>query len=68
MVNFLSSVWDKVQIVCMVQLMPVLPKTPSHLLSHLNPDWFYLSGTGLPMQADLEKRTLNRCSVVTALR
>ena len=64
MVNFLLSVWDKVQIVCMVQLMPVLPKTPSHLLRHLNPDWFYLSGTGLPMQAVLEKR----CSVVTALR
>jgi len=21
---------------------------PHHLLPHLNPDWFYLSGTGLP--------------------
>ena len=21
---------------------------PRHLLPHLNPDWFYLSGTGLP--------------------
>jgi len=21
---------------------------PHHLLSYLNPDWFYLSGTGLP--------------------
>jgi len=30
----------------MVQLMP-LPK-PHHLLPYLNPDWFYLSGTGLP--------------------
>ena len=25
----------------------VIPK-PLHLLRHLNPDWFYLSGTGLP--------------------
>jgi len=25
----------------------VIPK-PHHLLHHLNPDWFYLSGTGLP--------------------
>ena len=24
-----------------------IPK-PDHLLPHLNPDWFYLSGTGLP--------------------
>jgi len=31
-----------------VQLMPLHPKTPSSLLPHLNPDWFYLSGTGLP--------------------
>ena len=22
---------------------------PHHLLPHLNPDWFHLSGTGLPM-------------------
>jgi len=31
----------------MVQLMPLHPK-PHHLLPHLNPDWFYLPGTGLP--------------------
>jgi len=31
----------------MVQLMPTHPR-PHHLLPHLNPDWFYLSGTGLP--------------------
>ena len=31
----------------MVQLMPFIPK-PHRLLPHLNPDWFYLSGTGLP--------------------
>jgi len=31
----------------MVELMPLHPKT--HLvLPHLNPDWFYLSDTGLP--------------------
>ena len=29
----------------MVQLMPL---HPHHLLPHLNPDWFYLSCTGLP--------------------
>ena len=29
----------------MVQLMPLHPK-PRHLLPHLNPDWFYLSGAG----------------------
>jgi len=29
----------------MIQLMPLHPKTPS---PHLNPDWFYLSGIGLP--------------------
>ena len=23
-------------------------QNPGHLLRHLNPDWFYLSGTGLP--------------------
>ena len=31
----------------MVQLMPLHPKT-HHLLPHLNPDWFDLSGTGFP--------------------
>jgi len=38
------SVWSEVH---MVQLMPLHP-TPHHLLPHLNPDWFYLYGTGLP--------------------
>ena len=37
----------------------VFPK-PHRLLPHLNPDWFYLSGTGL--QVVLEKRPLNGCS------
>jgi len=31
----------------MVQLMPLPSQIPS-FLPHLNPDWFYLSGTGLP--------------------
>ena len=38
------SVWSEVQIACMHT---VIPK-PSHLFPHLNPDWFYLSRTGLP--------------------
>jgi len=32
---------------------------PHHLLTHLNPDWFYLSGTGLPRLS--WKRPLNGC-------
>ena len=39
------SVWSEVH---MVQLMPLHPQTPLHLLPHLNPDWFYLFGTSLP--------------------
>jgi len=39
------SVWSEVQVICMVQLMP-LP--PDHLLLHLNPDWFNFYGAGLP--------------------
>ena len=31
-----------------VQLMPLRDKTPPSLLPQLSPDWFYLSGTGLP--------------------
>ena len=31
----------------MVQLMPLPSPKDHHLLPHLNPDWFYLSGTGL---------------------
>ena len=45
------SVWSEVQIVCIWSITPAdvttIPK-PYHLLPHLNPDWFYLSGTGLP--------------------
>jgi len=37
-----------------------IPK-PHHLLPRLNPDWFYLSRTGLPTFV-LEKRPLNGCS------
>ena len=33
----------------MVQLMPLPFQIPRHLLPHLNQDWFYLSGTSLPM-------------------
>ena len=42
------SVWSKVQIFLhMVQLMPLPSPNPHHLLPHLNPDLFYLSGTSL---------------------
>ena len=42
------SVWSEVQIVCIWSSgCHCIPK-PHHLLSHLNPDWFYLSNTGLP--------------------
>jgi len=42
------SAWNKVQIVCILSgWCHCLPK-PHHLLPHLNPDWFYLSRTGLP--------------------
>ena len=33
----------------MVQLMPLLSQNLINSLPHLNPDWFYLSGTGLLM-------------------
>ena len=42
------SVWGEVQVVCMwSSWCHCIPK-PRYLLPHLNPDWFYLSGTGLP--------------------
>jgi len=42
------SVWIEVQIVCIwSSWCHCIPK-PHHLLPPLNPDWFYLSGTGLP--------------------
>jgi len=41
------SVWNEVQIVCLwSSCCHCIPK-PHHFLPHLNPDWFYLSGTGL---------------------
>ena len=42
-----------------------IPK-PHHLLPHLNPDWFYLSGTGLP-RLSCKKRPLNVCVCVCVL-
>jgi len=42
------SVWSEVQIVCVwSSWFHCIPK-PHYFLPHLNPDWFYLSGTGLP--------------------
>ena len=41
------SVWSEVQIVCIwSRWCHCIPK-PHRLLPHFNPDWFYLSGTGL---------------------
>jgi len=41
------SVWSEVQIVCIwSSWCYCIPK--SHLLPHLNPDWFYFSGSSLP--------------------
>jgi len=56
----LLSVWSKLQIVCLwSSWCHVIPK-PHRLLPHLNPDWFYLSGTtGLPRLS--RKRPLNGC-------
>jgi len=44
----------------MVHLMPLPYQNPRHLMPHLNPDWFYLSGTGWLTQVVLEKRPLKR--------
>ena len=44
------SVWSEVQIVGIWSILYdaiAIPK-PRHLLPHLYPDWFYLSGTSLP--------------------
>jgi len=50
-------VWSEVQVVCIwSSWCHCIPK-PHNLLPHLNPDWFYLSGTGF-----LEKRLLSGCS------
>jgi len=38
-----------------------IPK-PRHLLPHSNPDWFYLSSTGLSSQIVLGKRPVNGCN------
>ena len=41
------SVWSEVEIVCNGPADATASPTPHHLLPHLNPDLFYLSGTGL---------------------
>ena len=42
------SVWSEVQIVSYGPADATAIPKPRHLLSYLNPDWYYLSGTGLP--------------------
>ena len=48
------SAWSEVQIVCMWSSWCHCIPNPHHLLSRLNPDWFY--------QVVVEKRPLNGCS------
>jgi len=55
------SVWNEVQIVCIWSSRCHCILKPSYLLHHLNPDCFYLPGTGFS-KVDLEKRPLNGCS------
>ena len=50
----------------MVKLTPQHPK-PHHLLPHLNPDWFYLSGTGLP-RLSWERGRYTRAVVVVVVK
>ena len=45
----------------MVQLMPLPFQNHNHLLLHLNPDWFYPYGTGLP-RLSWKREPLNGCS------
>jgi len=42
------SVWSEVQIVRIYGSADASASKLHHLLPHLNPDWFYFSGTGLP--------------------
>ena len=44
----LFSAWSEVQIVCILSSRCHCILKPHHFLPHLNPDWFYLSGTSLP--------------------
>jgi len=41
------SVWSEVQLVCIWSSRCQYIQKPHHPLPHLNPDWFYLFGTGL---------------------
>ena len=63
--NYLVD-WSKVRLSAYGPADAIVSQNSHHLLSHLNPDWFYLSGTGLP-KVVLEKRLLNGCSVVVVL-
>ena len=59
------SVWSEVQIVCIwSQLMPLHTKPQPHL----NPDWFYLSGTGLPRLSWKRGRKTGVVVVLQAVR
>ena len=54
-------VWSKVQIVCIwSSWLHCIPK-PHRPLPHLNPDWFYFSGTGLP-RLSWKKKAVKWCS------
>ena len=42
------SGWSEMQIVCIWSSWCHCHPKPHHVFRHLNPDWFYLSATGLP--------------------
>jgi len=42
------SVWCEVQVICIWSSWCYCQPATHHLLLHYNPEWFNLSGTGLP--------------------
>ena len=59
MVLMWLSVWSEVQIVCLwSSWCHCIPKP--HLVHYLNPDWFYLSCTGLPINDCLGREAVKQ--------
>ena len=61
-------VCSEVHIVCMWSSWCHCIHRPHRLLPHLNPDWFYLSLTGVSVQVVMEKRPLNGCNSCNTLQ